>query len=1710
MKNSLSLTLTAAILAITGNVLSVAAQTVEVIVDGGFEQGSPNPAWGEYSENFGAVIVQGSAADAHSGSWFASFGSENPIAENAWLQQTVTFGDSSATISFWWTRPFEAANNEDIIELYVDGERIWSDQPYPGIGPLDSWIPESFDISQFADGNDHTIYFEVNTLGSTNTGNGSLWLIDDVSVMTSGTEPEELIADFSWDPAAPYAGEQIQFWNDSTGSPDQWEWDFGDGTTSTDKDPLHGFTAPGPYDVTLTVQRSADQTTDSITKRVNVGDEMISVDFDWDPPDPVVGQVISFIPAVQGSPDSFVWDFGDGHQSTVSNPTHTYEQPGEYVVILDVERTSDNATGSIQHTVIVNEPLFPEFTWDPKNPVEGEQVVLTDLSTGGPDAWSWDFGDGSSSDLQDPTHIWETPGQYPVTLTIWRGQDFSTQVTHTIVIGDQTMNAEFSWEPMDPVVGEEVLFSDLSTGMPDQWYWNFGDGFDSEEQNPSHVFEASGEYLVSLTISWSGMPNLDLTVEHWIVVDEPLFPEFSWDPEVPMFGEEVFLTDLSTGDPDAWSWDFGDGTTSTEQHPVHSWEMPGQYSVTLTISRGQDFSAEVSHTIIIAEESMTAFFSWDPANPLAGEEIFFSDLSTGQPDTWFWDFGDGTTSEEQHPLHVFEIPAEYPVNLTIGRTDDPDMTSTVELVVTVAARPLAAWFEWWPEEPTVGAEIEFLDLSEGDPEVWEWDFGDGTTSIEQFPVHTFSEPGTYSVTLLVTGSAGETDETTRLVTVDDDEYLADFSWYPEDPHSGQAVEFFDESLGNPVAWRWDFDDGRISMRQNPVHWFDEPGTYEVTLTVAFGPGGEELRSVMRAVEVAPPPLEADFFWIPLAPAAGETAEFTDVSRGRPESWFWDFGDGETSQQQHPAHAFAAPGRYTVSLTVERHDGNALISDTSERTIRVTPGLEIDFSWDPREPKALEPVDFIEDVPTDTAHRFWSFGDSETSSDENPTHVYHLPGTYRVQFWIADEDGTVLAAAEHAVVVEAPDLEIEVEVSDETPSIGQEVIFTLEGVEEVEGVLWAFGGIGCDGNPGEAVCIPTDQNDCLSIAYTYASHGLKPARAWVRLPGGLEVGPFPEAVQVRTEGECTSPPQADFTWWPAEPLAGQAVRCVDTSTGPPESWLWTFDDETTSETQHATRVFDTPGEHDVRLTIANDQGQSTVTQTITVAPVDEICGNGICEPGENSWTCPADCVDDPEGTGRNGRKGTNLVVPAAVGGINGAAGTYWLTEGSIVNPGDEDAEIVVEFIADNEPGVRRVAGPATIPPRAGVHFDNIVTELFGTHAGGSLWIDSNRPVIANTRTFNTIDGATFGQGIGGITRRDVLGEGDGSVFIIGLKQNERFRTNFLFQEVSGHDATVSVRILDEQGQRVGGSSIGIPARTKVQRRITQFWVDQLDAGYAVISVSGEGKIAAMASVVDQVTGDATSLDAVHTLQAEAGGSGKAGTEETTTHFLVAVVARTPGANDTVWRSEVSILNPEEEPQTVELRYVPADGEILTAAREVEPWSLFFSEDVVEEVFPEAADGAGSLHVFAQSGLVVNSRTYNVLPDDSTVGQAIPGLATGDMARPGEVWLLDSLKQTQDFRCNLGFAEYEGSDTEVTVVLFDTSGAALIYLASKKYQVPAFGQFQVNKVFQDMGLSGQFREAIAYISVASEAGAVYAYASIVDNSKGDATTVLGKRQ
>ncbi|WP_456442762.1 PKD domain-containing protein [Caldithrix abyssi] len=239
-------------------------------------------------------------------------------------------------------------------------------------------------------------------------------------------------------------------------------------------------------------------------------------------------------------------------------------------------------------------------------------------------------------------------------------------------------------------------------------------------------------------------------------------------------------------------------------------------------------------------------------------------------------------------------------------------------------------------DPTSGCaplSVQFTDQSSGDITSYSWDFGDGATSTAQNPQHTYNNPGTYTVSLTVSGPGGSDTETKVDYITVYEPITADFSGTPTSGDAPLSVSFTDQSTGTVTAWSWDFGDGATSTEQNPTHTYNTAGTYTVTLTASNSCDSDTQTKVdyITVTEPAGNPPVADFSGTPTSGDAPLTVSFTDLSSNNPTSWSWDFGDGGTSTQQNPTYTYNTPGTYTVSLTAT----NAYGSDTNTKTNYIT-------------------------------------------------------------------------------------------------------------------------------------------------------------------------------------------------------------------------------------------------------------------------------------------------------------------------------------------------------------------------------------------------------------------------------------------------------------------------------------------------------------------------------------------------------------------------------------------------------------------------------------------------------------------------------------------------------------------------------------------------------------------------------------------------------
>jgi thermitase len=398
----------------------------------------------------------------------------------------------------------------------------------------------------------------------------------------------------------------------------------------------------------------------------------------------------------------------------------------------------------------------------------------------------------------------------------------------------------------------------------------------------------------------------------------------------PLSGSEplvVSFSDASTSYDGitSWLWDFGDGSTSREQKPTHTYIQEGVYAVSLTVTEADGDSDTENRTgyITVSDSAPRADFT---AAPVSGDEplvVSFSDVSTSCDGiaSWLWEFGDGSTSTEQSPTHTYIEEGVYIVSLTVTEIDgDSDTESKTDYITVSDSRPRADFIA----TPLSGSEplvVSFSDASTSYDGItsWLWDFGDGSTSSEQNPTHTYNQDGVYTVTLTVTEADGDSDteSKTDYIPVTDSPPRADFTASPLSGEEPLLVSFSDASMSYDgiTSWLWDFGDGSTSTEQNPTHSYTAEGIYTVSLTVSDGAASDTMTktdyiSVRRISSMVKAPAEQD-----ISPSSEAKVETPD---GRISLQFpADALAGKTEviiRQESAASASLAPATFKSGAT----------------------------------------------------------------------------------------------------------------------------------------------------------------------------------------------------------------------------------------------------------------------------------------------------------------------------------------------------------------------------------------------------------------------------------------------------------------------------------------------------------------------------------------------------------------------------------------------------------------------------------------------------------------------------------------------------------------------------------------------------------------------------------------------------------------------------
>ena len=278
-------------------------------------------------------------------------------------------------------------------------------------------------------------------------------------------------------------GLDVGFTDLSVGIPDAWEWNFGDGNTSTEQNPSHTYASNGDYTVCL-IASNQGGSSNQVCKTISAGIAPVA-NFNFT----VNGLEVVLQDLSSNSPTAWQWTFGDGNSSSAQNPTHVYSTPGNYEICLVASNNFGNSAVTCI-MVLAGDIPGPGFSFS----IDGFEVSFTDLSSGVPSSWEWDFGDSNQSVEQNPVHIYSGNGVYNVCLTVSNiiGQSMPVCEEVTVAV---LPHAAFSVEITDLT----IELTDLTQNQPSSWEWDFGDGNQSTEQNPTHTYAAIGDYTVCLT-----------------------------------------------------------------------------------------------------------------------------------------------------------------------------------------------------------------------------------------------------------------------------------------------------------------------------------------------------------------------------------------------------------------------------------------------------------------------------------------------------------------------------------------------------------------------------------------------------------------------------------------------------------------------------------------------------------------------------------------------------------------------------------------------------------------------------------------------------------------------------------------------------------------------------------------------------------------------------------------------------------------------------------------------------------------------------------------------------------------------------------------------------------------------------------------------------------------------------------------------------------
>lgn len=499
-------------------------------------------------------------------------------------------------------------------------------------------------------------------------------------------------------------------------------WDFGDGETGTSQIVAHRYTEKGTYDVELVVT-VRDKETGEVSvggefhTTVSVTNEALAASFTATPQSGEAPLKVKFDASESVDPDGYLeryeWDFdedGEFDDAEGVDAEHTFNKVGTYEVALRVVSTTGEFN-VFEKEIEVKSESGPQavitISDEPENFIVGKSYVFKgDKSTseeGSIEEYEWDFGDGSKVEkTRTVSHAFNSEGNFEVVLKVTddTGEEGETRKMITVGEPQSAPKAVITTAPesIEGALSGSVPFSVAfdASGSTDtdgniiEYQWDFNDDgkADSFGSKVNHSFDQEGDYTVTLTVndadgnSTSETVNVTVTAQGVVAV----LNADKVDGSAPLtVSFDASSSTYQTGAITSYRWDFGDGTPANlgVAKITHKYSSVGSYTATVTVIGSDNKTSSASIIITVREIPLTACFTTVfKKGPAPLNTSFDPGCSTGSISSYFWDFGDGGTSTQVKPIHSFEEPGEYTVNLEISDNDNNISRFALPIIVT--------------------------------------------------------------------------------------------------------------------------------------------------------------------------------------------------------------------------------------------------------------------------------------------------------------------------------------------------------------------------------------------------------------------------------------------------------------------------------------------------------------------------------------------------------------------------------------------------------------------------------------------------------------------------------------------------------------------------------------------------------------------------------------------------------------------------------------------------------------------------------------------------------------------------------------------------------------------------------------------------------------------------------------------------------------------